>query len=123
MQRARYITLETIAPLSNDLTVSLPPLGSLNEQLTLLSSAVATPRLGTRSNSNIIAFWSRLLSITSLGIGLIPGEGEHRRVQGVDEAACQSREEDVENARYVARNGPSGREPAIDQTACFTQSS
>jgi hypothetical protein len=47
VQRARYMTLETIAPLGDDLTVSLPSLGSLTGQPTLLSKAAPTPRLGT----------------------------------------------------------------------------
>jgi hypothetical protein len=41
------MTLETIAPLSDDLTRQPASIGSLIEQPSLLSRAVRTPRLGT----------------------------------------------------------------------------
>ncbi len=49
VQRARYMTLETIAPLSDDAASQLASFGSLNGSSTLLSSAAATPRCGTQS--------------------------------------------------------------------------
>ena len=49
VQRARYMSLETIAPLSDDPLVTLPPVGSLIRQPTLPRSAAPTPRSGARS--------------------------------------------------------------------------
>ena len=49
VQRARYMTLETIAPLSDDPRRQLASPGSLTGSSTLPSNAAATPRGGTRS--------------------------------------------------------------------------
>jgi len=53
VERARYMSLETIAPLSDTPLVTLPTVASLIEPPTLLRIAAPTPRPGARSQGDL----------------------------------------------------------------------